>query len=258
MFDEVFSLVQAVKNTRPLILNITNFVTMGWVANGLLSLGASPIMTNSIEEIEELVQISQGVVLNIGTLDDDFLKLGYVACKVANDLHKPLILDPVGAGASRFRTHSCLSLLEQFQFSIIRGNASEIMALAHQTSATKGVDSSDHSKDAIEAGLFLSSTYKLTIAITGSTDIVITDAKIDKLTRGDERMTKITGTGCLLTAVVAAFHTLSQSAHHATRAALLFYGITGEIAAYKSHGSGSFQTHFLDALSQLPNQYDYD
>lgn len=258
MFDEVFSVVQAIKNTRPLILNLSNFVTMGWVANGLLSLGASPMMTNSIEEIEELGRISQGIVLNIGTLDDDFLKLGVAACKVANDLHKPLILDPVGAGASRLRTHSCLSLLEQFQFSIIRGNASEIMALAHQTSATKGVDSSNHSEDAIEAGLFLSSTYKITVAISGSTDIVITHTEIDKLTRGDEKMTRITGTGCLLTAIVAAFHAVSPSAHHATRAALLFYSITGEIAAHKSHGSGSFQTHFLDALSQLPSQYDYE
>lgn len=258
MFNQVLQCIEEIKKHRPLVLNLTNFVTMQWVANGLLSLGASPIMTNSIHEIDDLVRIAQSIVINIGTLDAPFMKRAKRACKVAEEQQKPLILDPVGAGASAYRTQSCLSLLEQHKFTVIRGNAGEIMALAGQTSRTKGVDSIAGSEDAIESARYLSSIWKTTVAISGKTDVIVTNQAIQTIDRGDAVMTHVTGTGCLLTAVVAAFNAICDTPHQATVNALLYYAIAGELAAQKASEPGSFQVHFLDSLSKLPVKQHYE
>ena len=140
MFENLHHDIQQIKKRSPLILNLTNYVTMEWVANGLLSLGASPMMTESLQEIEELIQIVHSVVINIGTLEKTFIARCMAACTLANHFNKPLILDPVGVGASTYRTHACLNFLEQFKFTTLRGNASEIMALSGARTETKGVD----------------------------------------------------------------------------------------------------------------------
>lgn len=258
MFKHIHHDIQQIKQRSPLILNLTNDVTMEWIANGLLSLGASPIMTGSLHELEELVQIAHGVVINIGTLDDPFIARCMAACTLANRFNKPLILDPVGVGASTYRTRTGLRFLEQFKFTTLRGNASEIMALAGTHADTKGVDSSKTSLQAIESARHLSSMYQTTVAISGETDVIITNQQTHQLSRGAPRMTQVTGTGCLLTAVVAAFNAVRSEPHAATTHALLFYSVCGEIAAQKSQGPGSFSSHFLDELSFLPLRQHYE
>lgn len=251
MHDDVNDILTRIKQTRPLILNLTNYVSMEFIANGLLSLGASPIMTESVEELDELVSIAQTLVINIGTLDDAFIKRANKACQLANELGKPIILDPVGAGASHYRTRTCLDLLETFEVAIIRGNASEIMALAGFCHETKGVDSNAATSVAIESAQLLSEKYCATVAISGETDAVINNKTVQLLTHGSPLMPMITGSGCLLTAVVAAFSAVHPHHHDATSAAIFFYGICGEIAARHTTSPGSFKTHFIDALSLL-------
>jgi hydroxyethylthiazole kinase len=258
MYQPITNLVQQIKEQRPLILNLTNLVTMDFIANGLLSLGASPIMTNSNAEIDDLVQISNAVVINLGTLNEEFIFLSNKACIAATSLGKPLILDPVGAGASRYRTATCLDLLEQHQFSIIRGNASEIMALCGSQYTTKGVDANSSPEAAIEPAKQFSLENNIVIAISGQTDVIITGDQIAYCDRGSSLMPLITGSGCLLTAVISAFQSVHTNLFEATAAAITFYGVCGEIAAAKASGPGTFKIHFLDALSQLPQRGNYD
>lgn len=257
MFKQTLDLVQSIQKNNPLILNLTNQVTMGWIANGLLSLGSSPIMTEAHQELEDLIRISNAVVINIGTLTDVFLTRCETACDIANRLNKPLIFDPVGAGASSYRTKACLNFIERFRFTAIRGNASEIMALAGAAAQTKGVDSSEATENALESALTLAEKYQTTIAVSGKIDLIVSKGQTELIERGSALMPKVTGSGCLLTAVVAAFHTVCDASLKATTSAMLFYSVCGELAAKKSQGPGSFQTHFIDALSCLPKEADY-
>ncbi len=151
MLKKIKDILIKIKQDKPLIVNLTNDVTMNFVADGLLSLGASPIMSKSEQEIEDLLQWAQAIVINFGTLDDAFIALSERACIIANQLNKPVLLDPVGAGASNYRTETCMKFLQQYNLSIIRGNASEIMSLAAVARLTKGVDSTMDSQQAIES-----------------------------------------------------------------------------------------------------------
>ncbi|MBA2648939.1 MAG: hydroxyethylthiazole kinase [Legionella sp.] len=241
--------INLVRSINPLILNITNSVTINFIANGLLSLGASPIMTNATEELCDLIQIADAVVINIGTLDNAFVQLCQAACDIANQLNKPLVLDPVGAGASEYRTKTCLALLETFKWSIIRGNASEILSLAGGAQTSKGVDSRNNSLDAVDMAKFLAVKHDLVVAISGKTDVVLDKNNRQTFDYGSPIMPKVTGSGCLLTAVVAAFHAAGIPSYEASCSAVEFYGLCGEYAAKRSKDPGSFAVHFLDALS---------
>ena len=257
MYETINHLTTQIKQQNPLILNLTNDVTMDFVANGLLSLGASPIMSKAEKELECLIQIANAVVINIGTLDDTFINLCKKACQLANQNKKPLILDPVGAGATGYRTQTCLQLLKQFKFDLIRGNASEIMALAKVVNHTKGVDSCMTTQDAITSGKTIASQYQTIVVISGETDAVITQDEMQLLICGSPMMSKITGTGCLLTAVLGAFAVIAQDRFLAICAATKFYGDCGGRAALNAKGTGSFKTLFLDELSTIPKQNDY-
>lgn len=243
-------ILSKIREQRPLILNITNDVTMDFIANGLLSLGASPIMSKAVSELEELIAIANAVVINIGTLDDDFINLSERACEVANRLDKPIVFDPVGAGASQYRTKACLNLLERFQIAVIRGNASEIMALSQDYRNTKGVDSSLSTTDAAQYGQAMSSQHDAVIAISGQTDIVVQGSRIERLERGSPMMPKVTGSGCLLTSVIAAFNAVHDDAFQASYDAIFYYGACGEAAAERASGPGTFKSLFIDALSR--------
>jgi len=257
MHSLIKNLVTGLKENNPLILNITNHVTMDFIANGLLSLGASPIMIQATEEVEDLVKIAHGVVINIGTLNAEFIGLCEAVCCVANRLGKPLTLDPVGAGASMYRTKTCLNFLERFKFDMIRGNASEIMALSGIAQHTKGVDSCALTKDAIEGGQYLASQYDAVVIISGKTDAVIDASHVQLFEYGSPWMPMITGSGCLLSSVVSAFNAMHHDSFEAVSSAVVFYGMCGEIAAEKAHGPGTFKPHFLDALFCLPERkYD--
>lgn len=251
-------LLTQIKTKRPLILNLTNDVSMSLIANGLLSLGASPIMSQAPEEIDDLLKITNGLVINIGTLNETFIRLCEKACATANALDIPITFDPVGVGASQYRTSTCLQFLERFKFAVIRGNASEIMAIAGASQTTKGVDSLHETQNAIKSGQYLASKHSAIIAISGETDAVIDDNKVQLFKRGSPIMPMITGSGCLLTSVTSAFHSVHHDAYEAVAAAVYFYSLCGEIASQKSNGPGSFLPHFIDALSSTPEEYHYE
>ncbi len=258
MFQNVEMILEKIKRNRPLVLNITNYVTMDFVANGLLSLGASPVMSNALQEIKELVKLANVVVINIGTLDDAFIDLCEHVCTIANQFEKPIILDPVGAGASNYRTNACMKLLSNYEIAIVRGNASEILALNNAGFVTKGVDSTINSADVIECAQLLSKQYNTIVVMSGEIDVITDEISTQQFSYGSKMMSLITGTGCLLSAIVATFAATEGNLLTAAAAATVFYGICGETAAKNAAGPGSFRVNFLDALSMIPSRKSYD
>lgn len=244
----ITSLVNQIKTTKPLLLNMTNVVTMDMVANGLLALGASPVMSQAIQEIDDLCSLAQAVIVNPGTLDEAFKTLAQHTCEIATAHNKPIIFDPVGVGASAYRTSFAQQLLKHYPIRVIRGNASEIMALAGVSIQTKGVDSSSTTDVALDAAQQLASTYNTVVVISGAIDRVVSAQDMKQFERGSAMMPCITGSGCLLTAVVGAFVTVAEDPFIAASAATLFYAICGEQAAHKANGPGTFKAHFFDAL----------
>lgn len=258
MYEKMKETIQNVKQHNPLVLNITNYVTMDFIANGLLSIGASPVISKAEEEIEDLLKYANSVVINLGTINKDFFKLCKKTCYLANQFKKPIILDPVGAGASHYRTENCLSLINDYEIAIVRGNASEVMALSGSPNNTKGVDSKEVSNAATDNAIALSKKYDLAIVISGKVDFIIEHSSISQFERGSALMPTITGTGCLLSAVIGAFHAIEPNRVVAAEIATLFYGICGEIAELQSNGPGTFKTQFLDALHSIPSKSYYE
>lgn len=257
MYNTTHEIVTNIKQSKPLILNITNEVTMGFVANGLLSIGASPVMSRAPQEAMDLVTISKAVLINPGTLNDAFILLCREVCMAANELGKPLILDPVGAGASQYRTLHCRRMLEEFNPAIIRGNASEIMALLGKALSTKGVDSVMDVQLAVESAQTLAQKHNTTVVISGAVDAIVDSNGVEYVNHGSSIMPMITGTGCLLSAVVGAFRAVHDHSFDASVAATLFYSVCGELAERQTSKPGTFKTCFLDALSLLPERGDY-
>jgi len=246
--SDVSDILTRIRQEKPIILNITNNVTMDFVANGLLSVGASPIISMAEQEIAELVTLAHAVVINLGTLNSQFIHLCHHTCLLANQLGRPIILDPVGAGASRYRTDTSLQLLLDFSFSIIRGNASEIMALSELPMPTTVIDKAVELDAAIQNAKSLSNNYDAAVMISGKQDVMIDNNKIAYCDRGSPMMAMVTGTGCLLSALVATFRAVEEDRFLAMQAAADFFGSCGEQAAKRSHGTGSFQVALLDAI----------
>ena len=258
MYQYVHEIVAKIKQIKPLILNITNEVTINFVANGLLSLGASPVMSKAQQEASDLVGLSHAIVINPGTLNDEFIALSQAVCTAVHDHGKPWVLDPVGAGASQYRTKYNQQMIEAFHPTIIRANASEIMALSGESISTKGVDSSSETQFAIESAQGLAEKYNTIVLISGETDAIVDGHRVEFINRGSSVMPMITGTGCLLSAVVAAFCAIDDSKIDAAMAAALFYSVCGELAEQQSSRPGSFKTFFLDALSLMPESCNYE
>ena len=243
--------LRAIKRSKPLIHNITNFVVMNYTANVLLACGASPVMAHAENEVEEMVAYAGALVLNIGTLTDVWVAAMLRAGRRASALGKPIILDPVGSGATGLRTDAAKSILAWTKVSVVRGNASEILSLAGQGSATKGVDATDSIEDAAKMAGALARELGTTLAITGPTDIV-TDGRRTLIVEGGHRlMPYVTGTGCSATALVGAFHAVDPDPVSAAATALAFFGLAGERAGAKAEGPGTFQILLLDALFNL-------
>lgn len=244
------------RQQKPLVTNITNFVVMNNTANALLAIGASPIMAHSRQEITDLLKISGALVINIGTLDECWIERMLFAVQQAVILQKPIIVDPVGCGASTLRTNTAKKLITHAQNLTIRGNASEIMALADVKSESQGVDAKDDSKSAILAGIYLRDQFNCDVIISGATDFVITD-RVYKLENGHSMMPFVTGMGCTHSALTAAFTAVAKNKapsnsstvqYPAGLAATAILGIAGQMAAEKSQGPGSLQMHLLDVL----------
>jgi hydroxyethylthiazole kinase len=241
----------AVRHSRPLIHNITNFVVMNVSANALLACGASPVMAHAENEVEDMVAFAGALVLNIGTLTDAWVASMLKAGRRATELGTPIILDPVGSGATRLRTDAAKAILAQTRVSIVRGNASEILSLAGQDSQTKGVDATASVTEAAKVAGMLARELGVTLAITGPTDLVTDGARMVTIEGGHALMPFVTGTGCSASALVGAFHAVDPDPVSAAATALAYLGVAGEMAGAKADGPGSFQMHLLDALYTL-------
>jgi len=243
--------IETVRAQSPLVHNITNFVVMNNTANALLAVGASPIMAHAHSEVQDMTSICQSLVINIGTLDEYWVKSMLLAAEKAHQLSKPWILDPVGAGATSYRNYTISALLG-YKPTVIRGNASEIMALAKDnTNPTKGVDSTAESNEAILAAKMIADEYETLVCISGKTDIIVGKDTLIYLDNGDALMTKVTGLGCSSTAVIGAFISVIENKVEALTAAMALFSIAGELAAKQSAGPGSLQVHLLDKLHNI-------
>ncbi len=250
-----YNALHCVRTARPLVHNITNYVVMNWTANCLLAIGASPLMSHALEEQEAMTQICHALVINIGTLDAPWSASMKAAMHAACKNDKPIIFDPVGAGASEFRTQTCLSLLRSTSPTVIRGNASEILALAGHSHTSRGVDSNADSTSAIEAAKKLAQTFQCVVCVSGQIDYIVNAKHIACVHNGHEMMTRVTGMGCAATALIGAFVALQpNSVFDATLSAMVVTDVAGELAQQRSQGPGTFQIHYLDALHNLTEE----
>ncbi|SHJ38305.1 hydroxyethylthiazole kinase [Malonomonas rubra DSM 5091] len=243
--------LQKVRDTAPLVHNITNYVVMNNTANALLSIGASPVMAHAAEEVAEMVTLASALVINIGTLSKEWISGMAIAMAAAHEKGIPIIFDPVGAGATEFRTRTCLSLLERAAPAVIRGNASEVMALAGDCVQTKGVDSSAAASDAESAALALAKKYDCVVCVSGAIDLITDGRQTMRVRNGHALMPKVTGLGCTATALIGAFCAVNKDILVATSHAMMVMGICGELAAAQATGPGSFQVHLIDAFYNL-------
>jgi hydroxyethylthiazole kinase len=239
------------REARPLVHNITNFVVMNFTANILLAAGASPVMAHAENEVEEMVGFARALVLNIGTLTDDWVDVMVKAGKKATSLGVPIILDPVGAGATALRTNAAKRILAETKVTAVRGNASEILALAGSQANTKGVDAADSVDQATDQAIRMARELAVPVAITGPQDLITDGSRVIRVNNGHTLMGAVTGTGCGATAVIAAFCGVDPDPVTAAATALAYYGLAGEWAAASSDGPGTFVPRFLDSLYNL-------
>ena len=248
--------IEAVRSRSPLVHSITNLVVMNLNANALLAIGASPIMAHAHEEVVDLVGISRALVVNMGTLDPYWIGAMATAMTAAQKTGIPIVLDPVGVGASAYRNASLDRLLAAAHPTVIRGNGSEIMSTANAAIKTKGVDSSADARDAIGAARALVSRTGGVVGVSGVADQVIDHSgRHATLENGHEWMTKITGVGCSSTAIIGAFCGVQPDAWRATVAAMALMSVAGEMAAERAidanQGVGSMAVYLLDTLQRI-------
>lgn len=256
------NMLENVRKNCPLIHNITNYVTVNDCANIVIACGASPIMADDKEEVAEITTICSGLNINIGTLNNRTIASMLLAGKRANELNHPIVLDPVGAGASKLRTETAMQLLEEVKFSVIRGNISEIKTLASGSGTTKGVDADVADKvteenldDVIAFAKAFAKKTGAVIAITGAIDIVADSEKAYCIRNGHPMMSSITGTGCQLSAMTAAFVTANPNQLlEATAAAVSAMGYAGEVAYSRlteMDGNSTYRNYIIDAIYNM-------
>ncbi|HNX36082.1 MAG TPA: hydroxyethylthiazole kinase [Kiritimatiellia bacterium] len=259
---EIAHLLSDVRVKKPLVHNLTNYVTVNDCANALLAVGASPVMADDPDDVRDIAALADAVVINIGTLNARTIPSMFAAGKIAAARGRPVILDPVGAGASRRRTGTALELMREIPFAVIRGNVSEIKTLLGGSGATRGVDASDGDLSAdglagtAAAAKALADRTGAIVAVTGATDILTDGVQTLAVNNGHPLMSRITGSGCMLSAVTGAFCGAAQGRMlMAVAAALCTLGLAGEQAAARTlkekAGTGSFRTYLIDCLSLM-------
>lgn len=250
------SLVDKIIETKPLIHNITNIVVANFTANGLLALGAKPVMASAPEEVNEITEISDALVLNLGTFNKVHLESMKIAGKAANNKGIPIVLDPVGVGASCFRTNSAQELLQYLHIQFIRGNAAEVANLIGHKWEIKGVETGNTDGDIVSLAILAAQKLKTTVIITGKNDIITDGNVVFQVQNGHPLLTKVTGAGCLLSAIVGAFAAVEKEPLEAAVSALVFYGVAAEMAAVKTAalGPGSFQIELINQLANLTGE----
>ena len=258
--DRAAENLAAVRMKTPLIHNITNFVVMNITANALLAIGASPVMAHAPEEVAEMVGLAEALVLNIGTLSREWVPVMIDAGRAAGALRKPVVFDPVGAGATRFRTETAQKILSDAAVRIVRGNAYEVMALSHggadggreegqkRRDGTRGVDTCHTAEEALSGARTMARRAGITMAVTGPTDIVTDGRRQVSISNGHPLMRRVTGTGCTASAVIAAFSAVDPDPFAAAATGLAVFGLAGEIAGGAADAPGTFMIRLMDAL----------
>lgn len=241
---------EALQNKCALIHHITNYVTVNDCANVVLAIGASPIMADELSEVEEMVGICDALVLNIGTANERTIASMLKAGKAANAKGIPVVLDPVGVGATMFRRQSVAKPMDTISFSVIRGNMAEIKTIAGLEAKSAGVDSLEEESDGAKIALNLAKKLGCVIAITGKIDVVSDGILCYTLQNGDMALTQVTGTGCMSTSLIGSFIGASNNAFASALAGILTMSISGELAE-KSKGIGSFHTSLINRIGQM-------
>jgi hydroxyethylthiazole kinase len=239
------------REKHPLVHHITNYVTVNDCANITLAIGAAPVMADAPEEVREMVTFAGALVLNIGTLNSGQIEAMILAGGMANDKKIPVILDPVGAGATRFRTDSSLRLLDELEIAVLKGNAGEIGVLAGAEAYVRGVDSFGMSGDPVKIARTFAREAGITVVISGATDIVTDGKRILLVDNGHPMMGSISGTGCMAASVTGAFAAVSDDPVIASATAMAAFGIAGEKAAAGARGPYSFKAALFDELAGL-------
>ena len=263
MFGEMF---KNVYEKSPIVHCITNYVTVNDVANIILASGASPIMADDIGEVSDITSICNSLVINIGTLNSRTIESMMEAGKASNKLVHPIVLDPVGVGASKLRMETTLGLLDEVEFSVIKGNASEIKAIVNKTKTTSGVDVSlediideNNIDKYIDIAKSLSKANSTVVAITGPIDIITNGEKTYLIRNGHGNMEKITGTGCMLSGLIGGYIGANpDNILESTTVAIAAMGLCGELANHKvgegGLGTGSLRTYLIDFMSNLDEE----
>jgi hydroxyethylthiazole kinase len=258
---KIGKLLDELRNKKPLVHNITNYVTVNDCANILLAIGGSPIMADDIKEASDITKISSALVINIGTLNERTIESMIASGKKANELNIPVVFDPVGAGASEFRNTTTKRILEEVKISVLRGNMSEIKFISGLKSSTKGVDASESdmesaNEEGVNVAKNLANKLNCIVAITGATDIISDGKRVAILENGTKMLANVTGTGCMTTALVGAFCGAGSDYFMGAISGIISMGIAGEIAYEKAAqiGTGSFHIAIIDAISNLNSE----
>ncbi|WP_022853776.1 hydroxyethylthiazole kinase [Thermodesulfatator atlanticus] len=243
--------LEKVREKRPLVQNITNFVVMNTTANALLAIGAAPVMAHAQNELEDMLKIADSLVINIGTLDDNWLNSMEKAVKLAKALGKNTVLDPVGAGATKLRTETSLKLIEYGDIAVLRGNFGEIAALLGEHGKTRGVDSAIYEEDKAKTlVLTAAKEFDTVVVITGPVDYVSDGKKSYAIYNGHEMLGRVTGTGCMVSALIGAFVAVEEPLKAAV-SALVSFGIVAEKAYEEAKYLGSFHVKLYDWLYKI-------
>ena len=257
--DRLNGILEKLRAKRPLVHNITNFVVMNTTANAILALGASPIMAHSPEELEELVSMADSIVINIGTLDSNFIYSMLRALEYAGNLGKPVILDPVGAGATRLRTNVSIMLLETGGVSVVRGNYGEIAALIGEMGKTKGVDRAEYSSwRAVDVVRRVAEKFNIIASVTGPVDYVsngrdVYAVEVHSPPLLDEVIHRVTGLGCIVSAIIGSYLAVEEPLL-ATIAGLATFRVTALKAVEEAPYPGSFHAKIYDWLYRITSR----
>ena len=243
--------LRTLRERKPLVHQITNYVVMNETANATLALGALPVMAHAREEVEEMVQLAGALVLNIGTLSPPWVEAMLVAGKAANSAGIPVVLDPVGAGATRYRTDTARRLLEQVKVAVLRGNQGEVATLVGVAAEVRGVESIGGGGEPADLARAAARKHGLVASVTGPVDHVSDGERVLAVANGHELLTSVTGTGCMSSAVTGCFLAVKEDTLEAAAEALAAFGVAAEDAARAAKGPGSFHVGLYDALAAL-------
>jgi len=254
MYSWIVENLELLRRKKPLVQNITNFVVMNTTANALLSIGASPVMAHAVEELEDMLKLADSLVINIGTLDSHWIKSMEEAAEIASKLQKPVVLDPVGAGATRLRTETALRILSKGKITVLRGNYSEIASLLGEDIRTRGVDSSTYSKDnAMRVAMEAAKKFGVVASVTGPIDFVSDGKRLFAIENGHPMLGRVTGTGCIASALTGAFIAVGSPLEGSV-SALVTFGVAAEMAYKESTGPGTFHVKLYDWLYRIDSE----